>query len=46
MEPSDMDKSELFTAEDIMTTIKELKDRKACGPDSIHNEHLMAVLRY
>ena len=39
-EPCDMDKSELFTTEEIMTTIKELKDGKACGPDSIYNEHL------
>ena len=40
LEPCDMDKSELFTAEDIMTTNKELIDREACRPDSIYNEHL------
>ena len=39
-EPCDVDKSELFTTEEILTTIKELKDGKACGPDSIYNEHL------
>lgn len=37
---------ELFTVEEVEKAFKELKTRKACGPDQIFNEHLQCTVPY